>query len=35
MVYGSIANLPDRLDQDHVFIAAHMTAKALITPIAI
>ena len=34
-VYGSTANFPDRLDHDHVFMAAHMTAKALITPMAI
>ena len=34
-VNGSMANFPDLRDHDHVFIAAHITANALITPMAI
>ena len=35
IVNGSIANFPDLRDHDQVLIAAHITANALITPIAI
>ena len=35
IVNGSIANFPDLRDHDQVLMAAHITANALITPIAI